>query len=119
MYIFKYLHQLKNLPKNLHCEVFQKLFEQAKIANMTPEEYDAYNESLKNYRNMNIVVDEYKEAIVVKNKTIAAMKKKNAEKDNVIAVKDNVIAVKDNVIAVKDNIIAEYQRRYGALPGLN
>jgi predicted transposase/invertase (TIGR01784 family) len=98
MYIFKYLHKLKNLPKNLHSEVFQKLFEQAKIANMTPEEYDAYNKSLKKYRHMNIVVDEYKEKVAAKNKTIAAMKKKDAE---------------------QAKIIAEYQRRFGVLTSLN
>jgi len=72
---------------------------------MTPEEYDAYNESLKKYRHMNIVVDEYKETIAVKNKTIAAMKKKNAEQGNSL----------QKALAE----IAEYQRRYGVLTGLN
>ena len=112
IYVFKYLHKLKKLPENLHNEVFQKLVEEAKIANMTPEEYNAYNESLKNYRNMNIVVDEFKETIAVKNKTIAAMKKKNLEQGN-------LIAKKDYVIAEQSNVIAEYQRRFGILTGLN
>jgi len=79
---------------------------------MTPEEYDAYNESLKNYRNMNIVLDEYKEALAANRKALAAMKKENT-------AFVNTLANQGNILAEQAKIIAEYQRRYGVLSGLN
>jgi len=108
MYIFKHLHDLKNVPENLHSDVFQKLFEEAKIANMTPEEYDAYYKSLLISKQMNIVLDEYKEKVAVRDKTIAALRKRDAEKNN-------ALAQKDNALAEKDKIIAEYQRKFGII----
>jgi predicted transposase/invertase (TIGR01784 family) len=119
VYILKNLHRLNNLPETFRNQFFQKLFKEAKIANMTPKEYNAYNESLKNYRNMNIVLDEYKETIAANRKTIEAMKKREAEQKNALAEKDNVLAEKDNALAEQTRIIAEYQRKYGVLTSMN
>ena len=111
VYLFRHLPQLDNVPKTLRRnKVFQKLFEQAKIANMTPEEYNEYNQSLKNYRQMNIVVDEYKETIAAKNKTISAMRKKHVQ---TIAVHINTIAAKDDALQKALARIAELERKAG------
>jgi hypothetical protein len=56
MFVLKNLSRLNDLPEALRNKVFQKLFEQAKIANMTKEELDEYQESLKNYRDMYLIV---------------------------------------------------------------
>ncbi|MEZ4776269.1 MAG: PD-(D/E)XK nuclease family transposase [Bacteroidia bacterium] len=54
-----HLHQNKsnNRPKSLQEKVFGKLFEAAEIARFTPEEKEAYQESLKYYRDLKNVVD--------------------------------------------------------------
>jgi len=102
VYIIKNLHKLKNVPKKFrNDEVFEKLFEIAKIARMTTKEVNNY---LKDLDNMNIVKNE-----------IRTLQNFISERDNVIAQKDNTIAQKDSAIAQKDNIIAEYERRYGVL----
>jgi len=85
-----------------------KAFEEAKIANITPEEYDAYYKSLLKSKQMNIVLDEYKEKVAARDKTIAALRKRDAEKDNVIAK-----VRYENVEMAKT--IAEYQRKFGTL----
>ena len=121
VYVFKNLPEMKNMPKALRNDVFPKLFEQAKIANMTPEEYDEYNQSLKNYRSMCIVTDELKETIAAKNKKMAAMKR-NYEAKFAAMQRDNDArfasmqrddAAKDKWIASMQNEITEYRRMLG------
>ena len=108
-YVFKNISKLENLPtatafrsKN---KVAEKLFEEARIANMTPEEYQQYEQSLKELNDMNAVLNERNETIAALRKKNAAMRKKNVEKDN--------------ALTQKDNIIAEYKRRFGDISGLN
>ena len=50
------------------------MFMEAEIANMTPEELDKYDESLKNYRNMYTTKDIIKDW----KKEVAALSKDNA-----------------------------------------
>jgi len=56
IFIIKHLHELNDLPEELrNDEVFEQLFETAKIAKMTKEEVNNY---LKDLNNMNIVRNE-------------------------------------------------------------
>ena len=48
LFVLQNLTRLLERPKELQERVFKKLFEQAEIANYTPEEYEAYEDSLKN-----------------------------------------------------------------------
>ena len=48
MYVLKRLSKLNDLPDAFRNRIFKKLFEQAKIANMTKEEMDDYQYSLNN-----------------------------------------------------------------------
>ncbi|MEZ4771555.1 MAG: Rpn family recombination-promoting nuclease/putative transposase [Bacteroidia bacterium] len=57
LYVFRHLANLNNRPQALQEKVFGKLFEAAEIARFTPEEKDAYEESLKYYRDLKNVVD--------------------------------------------------------------
>lgn len=49
MFVLKNLHQLQDRPKKLQEKVFEKLFKQAEIAQLTPEDMITYEESLKTY----------------------------------------------------------------------
>ena len=92
--------------------VFQKLFEQAKIANMTKEELAEYEESLKNYRDMYLIENEYKRNLAAKDSTIAAMQRNLIVKDKTIATKDKSLqkALSENAkIKAK---LAELERKY-------
>jgi len=61
MYVFTHLSQLQGRPKKLQERVFTKLFEAAEIAKFTPKEREAYEESLKYYRDIKNVVDTSRE----------------------------------------------------------
>jgi predicted transposase/invertase (TIGR01784 family) len=49
MYVLKNLHRLQDIPRKLQEKIFKKLFEQAEIAQLTPDEMRTYEESLKTY----------------------------------------------------------------------
>lgn len=57
LYIFKHLHELQEIPPVLHERVFLKLFEAAQIACFNPTERQAYEDSLKYYRDLKNVTD--------------------------------------------------------------
>ena len=57
LYVFRHLAKLNSRPKALQEKVFRKLFEAAEIARFSPEEKEAYEESLKYYRDLKNVVD--------------------------------------------------------------
>ena len=57
LYVLRHLSDLQERPKALQERVFRKLFRAAEIANFTKEEKDAYEESLKHYRDIKNVVD--------------------------------------------------------------
>lgn len=61
MYVFTHLSQLQDRPKKLQERVFAKLFEAAEIAKFSPKEREAYEESLKYYRDIKNVVDTSRE----------------------------------------------------------
>ena len=61
LFIFRHLANLQNRPKKLQDKIFKKLFEAAEIAKFTLEEREAYEESLKYYRDLKNVVDTSRE----------------------------------------------------------
>jgi len=61
IFVLTHLSKLKGRPKKLQERVFAKLFEAAEIAKFSPEERDAYEESLKYYRDLKNVVDTSRE----------------------------------------------------------
>jgi len=67
MYVFKNLPKLESMPARIQGKIFEKLFGQAEVANLKPEDVTAYEESLKVYRDLKAVTDTayedgYKEA---------------------------------------------------------
>lgn len=80
LYVFRHLSQLQDRPQKLQDKIFQRLFEAAEIAKFTPEERDAYEESLKYYRDLKNVVDTSREEGREEGKVeIAKAMKKNGE----------------------------------------
>ncbi len=57
LYVIKNLEDLSKRPAKLQEKVFQKLFEQAEIANYSESEYIEYEESLKVYRDLKNSID--------------------------------------------------------------
>lgn len=76
LYVFRHLSQLQNRPQKLQDKIFEKLFESAEIAKFTPEEREAYEESLKYYRDIKNVVDTSREEGI---KVVAREMKKEGE----------------------------------------
>jgi hypothetical protein len=65
IYAVKNLPKLKNQPKALKDDIFKDLFELAEIANFSQEKRKEYEQSLKRYRNMSLVVTELKEEVTM------------------------------------------------------
>ena len=57
LYAFNHLSNLDTRPKKLKEQIFEKLFEVAEVAKFTREEREAYENSLKYYRDIKNVVD--------------------------------------------------------------
>ena len=57
LYLLRHLPDIKDPPTTLQEGTFNRLFEVAEIANFSIEEQDAYEDSLKYYRDLNNVVD--------------------------------------------------------------
>ena len=56
-YLFRHLHELDEIPPRLREKVFLSLFKKASIARFQPEERQAYESSLKYYRDLKNVID--------------------------------------------------------------
>ncbi|MEA2042043.1 MAG: Rpn family recombination-promoting nuclease/putative transposase [Bacteroidota bacterium] len=61
LFVLKNLHKLDRIPDDLRENIFEKLFETAEIANFNKEEYQAYEDSLKYYRDLKNSIDYAKE----------------------------------------------------------
>lgn len=61
LFIFTHLSELQDRPKQLQDKIFQKLFEAAEIAKFSLEEREAYEDSLKYYRDVKNVVQTSRE----------------------------------------------------------
>jgi predicted transposase/invertase (TIGR01784 family) len=57
LYVIKNLPLLQERPRRIQERVFQRLFEAAEIARFDPSERDAYEESIKVYRDLKNVID--------------------------------------------------------------
>lgn len=60
-FLFRHLHELDDIPPRLREKVFLSLFEKASIARFQPEERQAYESSLKYYRDLKNVIDTARE----------------------------------------------------------
>ena len=61
MYVLKNLYKLNEIPSKLRARVFKKLFKVAEIAKFTRQQAEAYEESLKVYRDLKNSLDTARE----------------------------------------------------------
>ena len=57
LYAIKNLHSLEDLPDELGEKIFERLFELAELAKFTPKQLEAYEDSLKYYRDLQNSLD--------------------------------------------------------------
>ncbi len=61
MFVIRNLNKLDRIPDELREGIFERLFEVAEIAKFSPEEVQAYEDSLKSYRDLKNSLDTAKE----------------------------------------------------------
>ena len=61
LYVLRHLSKLQDRPKKLQEKIFKQVFEAAEIASFTKAEREAYEESLKHYRDIKNIVDTSRE----------------------------------------------------------
>lgn len=61
LFVLRHLSNLQNRPEKLQEKVFQQIFKVAEIAKFSNKEKEAYQKSLKTYRDINNVVDTARE----------------------------------------------------------
>lgn len=61
MYVIRNLNKLDRLPNELRERIFEKLFDVAEIAKFSPDEAQAYEDSLKSYRDLKNSLDTARE----------------------------------------------------------
>jgi hypothetical protein len=83
MYVLKHLAELQELPEALRNRIFQKLFWEAEIIQMSPEEKKTYDQSLKEFRDMHLMKDMIKEKNRLIKKQNADLKQKDVALENV------------------------------------
>ena len=78
IYVLKNLPKFQEKPTKLQEKVFEKLFNEAEIAKLKPEDMKAYEESLKIYRdNYSVIETAKKEGATEREIEIARVLKKN------------------------------------------
>jgi predicted transposase/invertase (TIGR01784 family) len=76
MYVLKNLKRLDNIPDKLREKIFEKMFTVAEVAKLSPDEYQAYIDSLNAYRDLLNSIDTAKAEGKAEEKTEIARKLK-------------------------------------------
>jgi predicted transposase/invertase (TIGR01784 family) len=83
MYVIKNLTRLDDIPDKLREKIFEKIFAAAEIAKLTPDEYEAYVDSLNSYRDLQNSIDTAKAEGKTEGKTENTVEiAKKLKKDN-------------------------------------
>jgi predicted transposase/invertase (TIGR01784 family) len=83
MYVIKNLKRLDNIPDKLREKIFEQIFKVAEIAKLTPNEYDAYIESLNSYRDFENSLDTARDEGEAKGKIEGKIEGKAEEKTEI------------------------------------
>jgi predicted transposase/invertase (TIGR01784 family) len=106
MYALKYLPKLDRLPFALRNEVFEKLFEHARIAKMSRREQNNYYKSLHDMGIVRNQISKMENTIAARDNTIAAL-----TQNNTALIQDN--AASKNTIASLQKELADLRRQTG------
>jgi ribosomal protein S3AE len=111
MYALKYLPKLDKLPSALRNEVFEKLFEQARIAKMTRKEQNNYYKSLHDMGIVRNQISKMENTIAVLTQDNAALIYDNAALTQNIVARDSAIAEREKLIESLQKELAEVRRQ--------
>jgi predicted transposase/invertase (TIGR01784 family) len=106
LYVIKHLYRMRDMPEKLKkSKVFRRLFEEAKIANLTPEELEIYKLSHKEYWNMYTVRDimrDYEKDNATLSHRLATLTNRNAALSGTnAALSGKVTALSNEIIALR------------------
>ena len=112
IFLIKHLHELDNIPEKYKTEIFEQLFEMAKIARMSKKEVNSYINSLNELNMIQYEMNRRDAAITT------------LRSDNTTLRSDNTTLRSDITTLRSDNAamqakLAEYERRFGTLNGNN
>ena len=93
LFVLKNLHKLRDRPKNLQERIFEKFFRSAEIAQFTPGERVAYEDSLKYYRDLKNSFDTAREEGIAEGKAIGEAR---GEARVTMKVAENLILMGEN-----------------------
>jgi len=113
IFLIKNLHELNSIPEKYKTEVFENIFEMAKIAKMDKKEVSLYLKSLNEMNMVQYEINRRDRAIEVRDNTIMQQGNTIMQQGNTIAI---VTSERDNawnIIAQKDKEIEELKRRFG------
>ena len=88
MYALKYMPTINRLPNALRKEIFEKLFELAKIAKMTKRQQNAYYKSLEDMSIIKHTINDLQSTIATQGNTIAAQAQRIAELERQLGFND-------------------------------
>ena len=119
IFLIKHLHELDNIPEKYKNEIFEQLFEMAKIARMNREEVNSYINSLNELNMIQYEMNRRDNTIVGLQSTVTQQGNTITQQGNTITQQGNTITQQGNVIVGLQAKLAEYERRYGTLNGAN
>ena len=96
MYVLKNLNRLQQRPVKLQERVFKKLFEEAEIAKLKPEDMQTYQESLKAYRDNKNTMD-YAISEAMKEKAMEIAKKMKLRGVDIEVIADTTGLTKEQI----------------------
>ena len=113
IFLIKNLHELDSIPEKYKTELFEKIFEMAKIAKMDKKEVSLYLKSLNEMNRIQYEInrrDTALQAVTAElNNAWTTVATVSAERDNAWLERDNAW----NIVAQKDKEIEELKRRFG------
>ena len=102
LYLLRNLNRLDRIPDQLRESIFEKLFEVAEIARFSPEEVQAYEDSLKSYRDLKNALDTAKEEAKAEGKAegiAEGIAEGRLEEKRLIVIKSHQAGLATEVIA--------------------
>jgi len=126
LFLFRHLSKLDTPPEKLREEIFNELFEIAEIAQFSPDEQRAYQNSLKYYRDLNNVVETSRQEGI--DEGIAIGKEEGIEEGIIIGKEEGIIIGKEigkeegilmgEEKGIKALLLKQLSRKLGDIPDL-
>ena len=113
MYVLKNLATLDRLPDALRNEIFEQLFFKAEIAKLSKEERKKYDQSLKQLRDMNILLTQRDRKIADMGVLVTQSKRKIADMGVELTQNKRTIKTLSKENAAQAKMIAELKQRLG------